>query len=71
MVRFMSPAVVTNECERVWRGAMFATILVPALAALPAVAAGFPIIAAIASGVAALTGGIAVGASLVSLRFEQ
>ena len=70
-LRFLSPIVVLNECDRIWRGAMLAGIVVCAVAVLPAVAAGYPVIAAFASGIAALAGGIAVGASIVSRRFER
>ncbi len=34
-LRFLSPTVVTNECDRIWRGSMLAGIVVCAVAVLP------------------------------------
>lgn len=70
-LRFLSPTVVLNECDRIWRAAMLAGIVVCAVAVLPAIVAGYIPFAAFAAAIVAILGGVAMGASLIARRFSR
>lgn len=70
-LRFLSPIVVTNECDRIWRGAMFAGLLLTALGVLPAVALDAFRLAAFVAAIVGVLCGVAIGATIIGRRFDR